>query len=295
MRRHLFLLLFCILTALGVVWAFDVTWDDTNPTKASKAKDIAAYIRLDTKKAIMERFAVDHVPAFIGDTSSETVGYHKAVHLYHQSTTPETTSVGAVLWSQEDDSVSHLYFRRADGDIIRVDSANDEPADGSVTETKLADGAVTTDKIADGTITESKVEDALRQNRMWFASARDNDTPETWYTPIDSMTITETFVASQLELTLSLPMVFNPDLPGGNTVSFVLTDDTDQETLVESVAMAQGVDFRYVMLHAAKTVTAGPRTFTARWNEYSGSSWTGSNDETDKKYRYFTIKEFRIP
>jgi len=104
----LVLILALFFVGIKQIPAFVYTWNESTPVDGEEYAMGASRMR-EFKKALRERFAVDHV--LYDFASGETTGYHKAIHLLNQTTDPETGTNHGMLYAKKINGEVYPYFR----------------------------------------------------------------------------------------------------------------------------------------------------------------------------------------
>jgi hypothetical protein len=143
------------LLVMNLVSGFDETLDITTPLDSEDTRYGAMRIR-EAKEALQERLNIDHVFNSYESTASETAGYHKAIHFLDESSAPDTTTHGGVLYGYG----GGLYFKDTSGNITHVDALELREATVIVAASN-SKSTTAADYVCDGLADEVQIESAI--------------------------------------------------------------------------------------------------------------------------------------
>jgi hypothetical protein len=126
--------LWCRISKLGIVAlmilpflrpinsfsAWTTAWDNTLPLGSEAVSSGDDRMR-ELKVQLQERLGADHAWQTLDTTGTDTIGYHKYLHLLQQSTDPDTYLNVGILYQKSTGGKPTLYFRPdATGTAIRI-------------------------------------------------------------------------------------------------------------------------------------------------------------------------------
>lgn len=278
MKRLQHIFFFTALIGSIFLLSFAKTFDISTPPDTELIKYGASRIR-EAKQAIQERLNIDHVFPSYDDTNSETTGFHKVIHFLDQSTDPDTTIYGGVLYGKN----GELYFRRKTGDIVRVDtdivyldnladnSVNSAKiVDNSITETDLADNSITSSKIVDGSITETDLSSNVRLPYIYSATGSTDISIDTSaWVDMPDMTITETFISCKAFILFTAP--FYQENYGSNSFPVRIVVDGVQKAYTKQTTFGDYCG-PSISLSVVVPLTAGTHTIKVQWSNGDNDS-----------------------
>jgi hypothetical protein len=235
MRNRLFATLLMVgafVLSAVIASAFVYTWNENTPSDTESYKLGSSRIR-ELKHAIRERIAVDHV--LTDFASGETMGYHKKVTLLVQSTDPDSGLERGIVYTKDVTGDVGLYYRGVHSQPIRLDSKN------------------------------ASVEIAIGTSDITNTETR-------YYSDMDDMVITDTFLAGVIKTTFSATIATSS--PIGTSSYTYLCETIDDDTVITHLvginayhATIVPVSFSY-----ATYVAAGSHTIKIRWKPQDASS-----------------------
>lgn len=289
--RKLWLSIILALLSVKVLYgSFSYTFDTTTPTKTSVAKDIDIFIRNYTKYSLYERLVQDHHFVTVDSTASDTVGWHKAIHLLLQDSTPSTDSRAGILYEALNGDTSVLYIKTNKGVVLPLtnvkDTATSRTLDGDtyfdyadfcgldsyVAPTSAAEftpKSYVDSEIIDGGNDIITALDAVWPMVTMESASTDTSTSSITYEDMLNMTHTATYNACNILVTFKASITLTDDTVG---YARLLVDDVEKDmvTIYGIGDVGTVIHHNFTLMYAG-AVTAASHTIHVEWKAGAGT------------------------